>query len=204
MLNFERSMKYFSDFVLLQQIKEGDHAAFDVLFDRYWERLYKAAHARLGDDVIAQDIVQEIFIKLWQRRETLSVNTALENYLHGAVRLSVISHFRSLQVSDLRIQDAMERINLLEDSIDAIADYIELEKTLEEAVNNMPEMLKKVYMLRSDNLSVKAIASELGLADQTVKNYIAEATRRLRIVIAEKYPEKHLTYLALLLPLLHK
>lgn len=197
-------MAYFSDLVLLQQIKESEHVAFDVLFDRYWEKLYKAAYARLGDDVIAQDIVQEIFIKLWQRRESISINIALENYLHGAVRLSVISHFRSLQANDLRLQDAMERINLLEDSIDAIADYIELEKTLEEAVNNMPEMLKKVYLLRSDNLSVKAIAGELGLADQTVKNYIAEATRRLRIVITEKYPEKHLTYVALLLPLLHK
>ncbi len=197
-------MEHFSDLALLEQIKASDHSAFDVLFDRYWEKLYKTAFARLGDDVIAQDIVQEIFIKVWQRRENLSINTSLENYLHGAVRLSVISHFRSQQASDLRLQDALERINLLEDSIEAIADYIELEKTLEEAVNGMPEMLKKVYMLRSDNLSVKAIAGELGLADQTVKNYIAEATRRLRVVIAEKYPEKHLTYLALLLPLLHK
>jgi RNA polymerase sigma-70 factor (ECF subfamily) len=197
-------MKHFSDLVLMEQIKANDHAAFDVLFDRYWEKLYKAAYARLGDDVIAQDIVQEIFIKVWQRRENISINISLENYLHGAVRLSVISHFRLQQANDLRMHDALERINLLEDSIEAISDYIELEKTLEEAVNGMPEMLKKVYMLRSDDLSVKAIAGELGLADQTVKNYIAEATRRLRIVIVEKYPEKHLTYVALLLPLLHK
>jgi len=197
-------MKHFSDLVLLEKIKASDHNAFDVLFDRYWEKLYKAAYARLGDDVIAQDIVQEIFIKVWQRRENISINISLENYLHGAVRLSVISHFRLQQANDLRMQDALERINLLEDSIETIAGYIELEKTLEEAVNGMPEMLKKVYMLRSDDLSVKAIAGELGLADQTVKNYIAEATRRLRVVIVEKYPEKHLTYLALLLPLLHK
>jgi predicted transcriptional regulator len=68
----------------------------------------------------------------------------------------------------------------------------------------MPEMLRKVYLLRSENHSVKAIAGELGLADQTVKNYIAEVSRRLRIVIAEKYPEKHLTYMALLIAILHK
>ena len=197
-------MEHSSDLVLLEQIKANDHAAFDVLFDRYWEKLYKAAYARLGDDVIAQDIVQEIFIKIWQRRENLSINISLENYLYGAVRLSVISHFRLQQANDLRMHDALERINLLEDSIETITDYIELEKTLEEAVNGMPEMLKKVYILRSDDLSVKAIAGELGLADQTVKNYIAEATRRLRIVIVEKYPEKHLTFVALLLPLLHK
>ncbi|MDN3546912.1 RNA polymerase sigma factor [Mucilaginibacter aquaedulcis] len=204
MFNFAQSMEHSSDLALLQQIKANDHAAFDVLFDRYWEKLYKAALARLGDDVIAQDIVQEIFIKVWQRREKLSINTSIENYLLGAVRFSVIGHFRSQQASDLRMRDALERINLLEDSIEAIADYIELEKTLEEAENSMPEMLKKVYKLRCDNLSIKAIAGELGLADQTVKNYIAEATRRLRVVIVEKYPEKHLSYLALLMALLHK
>ncbi|NCD72265.1 RNA polymerase sigma factor [Mucilaginibacter agri] len=197
-------MENHSDSKLLEQISANDHAAFDVLFDRYWEKLYKAAYARLGDDVIAQDIVQELFIKLWQRRENLVINTSLENYLHGAVRFSVISHFRSKQATDIQLQNALERINLLEDSIDAIADYVELERTLEEAVNCMPDMLKRVYQLRSDNHSVKAIAGELGLADQTVKNYIAEATRRLRVVITEKYPEKHLTYIALLLPLLHK
>jgi RNA polymerase sigma-70 factor (ECF subfamily) len=79
-----------------------------------------------------------------------------------------------------------------------------LERTLEDAVNGMPEMLKKVYLLRSDNHSVKAIAGELGLADQTVKNYIAEATRRLRIVITDKYPGKHLTYMAILTAVLYK
>ena len=65
-------------------------------------------------------------------------------------------------------------------------------------------MLKRVYQLRSENLSVKAIADELGLADQTVKNYIGEVSRRLRVTIAEKHPEKHLTYMALILAMLHK
>jgi DNA-binding NarL/FixJ family response regulator len=68
----------------------------------------------------------------------------------------------------------------------------------------MPEMLQKVYQLRSENLSVKAIAGELGLAEQTVKNYISEVLRRLRHTIVEKHPEKHVTYLAVLMALLHK
>jgi RNA polymerase sigma factor (sigma-70 family) len=197
-------MANYLDIDLLAQIKEDNEFAFDVLFDRYWKKLYQTALARLGDDVVAQDIVQEIFIKIWQRRKKLEVHTSLENYLQRAVRFSVISHFRSKKVSDLQLQNALERINLLEDSIDSLTDYIELEKTLANAVDLMPEMLRKVYLLRSENHSVKAIAGELGLADQTVKNYIAEVSRRLRIVIAEKYPEKHLTYMALLIAILHK
>jgi RNA polymerase sigma factor (sigma-70 family) len=197
-------MEKYSDVELLGQIKNDDRFAFDILFDRYWKKLYRTAVARLNDDAEAQDLIQEIFIKIWQRRKKLEIHTSLENYLQRSVRLSVISHFRSKKIYDVQLQDAVERINVLEDAIHSLSDYVELERTLEDAVTAMPETLRKVYLLRSENLSVKEIANRLGLADQTVKNYIAEVTRRLRIIIAEKYPEKHLTYMALLIAILHK
>src|ERR1700749_4568106 len=147
-------MKQYSDIELLSQIRQHDHHAFQTLFDRYWEKLYRTARARLDDETEAQDIVQEIFIKLWQRREQIAIHTAVENYLQSAVRLSVIGHFRSRKASETQLQHALERINILEDSIHSLTDYIELEQTLEEAVSLMPETLKRVYQLRSENLSV--------------------------------------------------
>lgn len=198
------SMEQFSDPALLLQIKQDNHLAFDMLFGRYWEKMYRAAWARLNDEAAAQDIVQEIFIKLWQRRNSLEIQLSVEGYLLSAVRLSVISYFRSQKVSEQRMQDALSRVEILEDSIHANEGYLELERTLEEAVNHMPEMLQRVYHLRAENRSVKAIAGELGIAEQTVKNYISEVLRRLRHVIIEKHPEKHVTYLALILSVLHK
>jgi len=197
-------MENFSDLELLKNIKGNNHFAFDVLFEKYWKKLYQTAFARLDDSDAAQDIVQEVFIKIWNRRESLDIKTSLENYLHGAVRLSIISHYRSKKATKIQLQNALERINWLEDSIHSVSDYLELEKTLHDAVERMPEMLKNVYRLRSENHSVKDIAIKLGLADQTVKNYIAEVTRRLRTTIAEKHPEKHLTYIALIIAMLHK
>src|ERR1700748_37719 len=197
-------MENFSDLELLKNIKGNDHFAFDVLFERYWKKLYQTAFARLDDSDTAQDIVQEVFIKIWNRRDSLDVRTSLENYLHSAVRLSVISHYRSKKTTEMQMQNALERINWLEDSIHSVSDYLELEKTLNDAVERMPEMLKRVYQLRSENHSVKDIAVKLGLADQTVKNYIAEVTRRLRTTIVEKHPEKHLVYVALLIAILYK
>ena len=188
-----------ADTTLLSRIREDDHSAFDLLFERYWERSYRAARSRLDDEAQAQDLVQEIFIKLWQRRHTLTVQASLEQYLLSAVRLSVISYFRSRKVPHVRLQDAMHRVELLENAIHDHTGYLELERTLEQAVKHMPEMLQKVYQLRSENHSVKAIASELGLAEQTVKNYISEVLRRLRIVIAKNHTEQSATYLALIL-----
>nr|WP_067059672.1 sigma-70 family RNA polymerase sigma factor [Mucilaginibacter sp. L294] len=197
-------MESLADQDLLLRVQHDDHDAFDILFDRYWQRLFQSARARLNDSDTAQDIVQEIFIRIWQRRATLEINGPFENYLQGAVRLSVISHYRSAKATQVQLEGALERINVLEDSIESLTDYLELERTLQLTVELMPEMLKRVYQLRSENLSVKAIAGELGLADQTVKNYISEVSRRLRIVIAEKYPEKHLTYMVLIVAMLHK
>jgi RNA polymerase sigma factor (sigma-70 family) len=197
-------MESLSDQELLLRVQRDDHDAFDILFDRYWQRLFQAARARLNDSDTAKDIVQEIFIRIWQRRATLDINGPLENYLQSAVRLSVISHYRSKKATQVQLEGALERINVLEDSIESLTDYLELERTLQLTVELMPEMLKRVYQLRSENLSVKAIAGELGLADQTVKNYISEVSRRLRVVIAEKYPEKHLTYMVLIVAMLHK
>ncbi|SCW48324.1 RNA polymerase sigma factor [Mucilaginibacter sp. NFR10] len=188
-----------ADTILLSRIREDDHSAFDLLFERYWERAYQAARARLDDEAQAQDLIQEIFIKLWQRRHSLNIQTSFEQYLLSAVRLSVISYFRSQKVTHVRLEDALQRLELLENSIHDHSGYLELEQTLEQAVKHMPEMLQKVYELRSENHSVKAIASELGLAEQTVKNYISEVLRRLRIAISEKHPEQSAAYLALIL-----
>jgi RNA polymerase sigma factor (sigma-70 family) len=197
-------MESHSDQDLLVLLRQSNHDAFDVLFERYWQRLFRSARARLSDTDAAQDIVQEIFIKVWQRRNTLDVRGSMENYLQSAVRLSVISYYRAKKVSECQLEDALQRINMLEGSIDSLGDYLELEKTLQITVELMPEMLNRVYQLRSENHSVKSIAGELGIADQTVKNYIGEVNRRLRIAIAKKYPEKHLTYMALIITFLHK
>jgi RNA polymerase sigma-70 factor (family 1) len=193
-----------SDEKLFLKIREGNAVAFDMLFNRYWEKLYRIAFARLKDTDDAQDVVQEVLVRFWNNREKTEIKTSLEVYLMGAVRLQVIDHFRSRKVRERQLQEALDRINLLENSIHDVADYLELEQTLEAIVNEMPAMLKNIYLMRSENMSVKEIASRLGLADQTVKNYISEVLRRLRIALQEKYPEKHLTYLALLITLLNK
>lgn len=198
-------MKQLTDTSLLLHMQNDDHDAFNELFNRYWESLYRSAIARLGDDeASAQDIVQEVFIKIWQRRHTLQINSSLESYLHSAVRLGTISHFRSVKVNEQQLQDALQRMNILESAVAEHTDYLAMEKTLEYEVSHMSETLQKIYQLRTENYSIKDIAAELGLAEQTVKNYISEVLRRLRVVIKEKHPENYAAYFSIILALLHK
>jgi RNA polymerase sigma factor (sigma-70 family) len=192
-------MRQIADTDLLLMMQADDHDAFNELFNRYWESLYRTALARLGDDELpAQDIVQDIFIKIWQRRHSLNIETSVSGYLHSAVRFGVISHYRQLKANEEYLQEAMQRMSILENAIADHTDYYEMERTLEYEVSHMPETLQKIYQLRIDNYSIKDIAAETGLAEQTVKNYISEVSRRLRVVIKEKYPEKYAGYAGLI------
>lgn len=188
---------------LLSKIKNGDKLAFGEFFDRYWDGLYSVAWARVNDSEVAKDIIQELFISIWNRRQSLFIQSSVDAYLHTAVKLAVISHFRWKSKKDLHLQDAATRFDIISEQIGELDDYLELEKVIAETVNKMPTLLQQVYTLRNENKSIKEIAQELGIAEQTVKNYTMEVLRRLRLVIAEKYPEKYAAYMSALLILLN-
>lgn len=190
--------------LLIFRIKEGDVQAFNSLFDLYWEKLYSIAWARVNDSEVAQDIVQELFIKLWQRRESLLINGSVDAYLQSAVKFSIISHFRTKSKEDLQLQDAAIRMKIIQDTVGDLSDYLLLEELIAETVATMPALLQNVYLMRSESKSIKEIATELGIAEQTVKNYTSEVLRRLRLVIKERYPEKYAAYLSALLILVNK
>ncbi|WP_316739327.1 RNA polymerase sigma factor [Pedobacter aquatilis] len=190
--------------LLISRIKQDDELAFNQLFDLYWEKLYGLAWARVNNADVAQDIVQELFIKLWQRRKSLDIKGSLSAYLHTAVKLSVISYFRSVSKEELQLQDAATRMSIIQDAAGDLEDYLLLEHLIAETVAKMPELLQQVYTMRNESKSIKEIAADLGIAEQTVKNYTAEVLRRLRLVIQEKYPEKYAAYLSILIVLVNK
>ncbi|MFA6944433.1 MAG: sigma factor [Pedobacter sp.] len=74
-------MKNLTDSQLLEAIKLSNSSAFDILFDRYWDKLYNIALSRLNDSDQVQDIIQELFIKIWERKENINIKISFESYL---------------------------------------------------------------------------------------------------------------------------
>ena len=183
-----------SDTELLLQIKENDHASFDLLFDRYWERLYRAALARVGDDSVAQDIVQELFISIWERRAEISLTGNFEQYLTGAVKFKVISTIRNRAVKERVFNELRMRMTGIEENQIEKAVYPDLDKTMNDALLSLNEHVRAAFLLRSDNLTIREIASQLGLQEQTVRNYIADALQRIRAVVKHKYGDDPILY----------
>lgn len=172
----------FSDAQLLQAVKEGDAAAFRALYDRYWERLYIKACQRVNQDE-AKDIVQEIMTTLWRRRnEVFTFNDGeIGRYLFTAVKYRVISHYAHITEA-IPNSDIFDTIALA-----ATADPLEVKELhvfIENEIRRLPGRMQQVFrMSREDELSIADIARQLNVSEQTVKNQLTEALRRLRTAI---------------------
>jgi len=181
-----------ADHELLEMLRDDDINAFDVLFNRYWKSLFIAAQTRLGDDEAAKDIVQNLLIDVWQKRAELQINTSLEQFLFGAVKRKVLNHFRSEAIRQNAMENALSRINDIIYKEENLVSYFNLEKIVSEEVEDMPVNMKRAFLLRSDSYSVKEIAENLNLAEQTVSNNITEALKRLKRRLKVEYPDRYI------------
>ncbi len=111
---------------LIEQLKKGDPLAFDYLYERYWKMLFSIACRRTDDEETAKDIVQNVFISVWQKRESLELRTNIEYFLLGAVRFQVFKHFRSESVKQRVLQEGIKKMEELASHMHELFPYIEL------------------------------------------------------------------------------
>lgn len=174
------------DAALLQRVQEGDGQAFEQLYLHYWEPLYLFALKRLQCAADAKDIVQDIFISLWERREQLAVHTSLAAYLHTAVHYKVLARISSL-LNDKKKAARLAPVLLA--GFTAARDTLhekEVASAMAGKINLLPEKMRQVYLLsREEKLSLSEIAHQLNLSEQTIKNQLTTALSRLRSGLKE-------------------
>jgi len=170
-----------TDTELLQRIKQDDAAAYQSLFERYWEKLYLFAWKRLKSRQEAEDVVQHVFMKIWERRATRNIVFSFQHYLYRSVSYEVIASLKGMLDRTEDISAVNESIlpafnNVLEKmSVD------ELDALIESEISNLPLRMQEIYRLsREKELSIREIAEHLDLSEQTVKNQLTGALARLR------------------------
>ena len=167
-----------SDQKLVKQIAKGNELAFSQLFDKYWKSLANTAFKILKDREVAHDLVQEIFVDLWVKRKSLSVEH-VSSYLHTAAKYKVINHIQKHKVSmvELDFVDDFKTLNTTEE----LLNVKELDEVLKKSISDLPSQCSKIFrMSRFDHMSNKEIANVLGLSVRTVENHIAHAIRVLK------------------------
>lgn len=182
MVQFEQK----SNSELLKLIKKDNTEAFRLLYDRHWKELYIKACKRVGEEE-AKDIVQEIMTTLWRRRKNISIQTEtnVAGYLYTALKYRIISHYAytASEIRKISFFDVPEGF----DNVTGRLEFAELRELIEREVSKLPFRMQQIFrMSREDDYSISDIASHLHLSEQTVKNQLTEALKRLRLSIHSK------------------
>lgn len=168
----------FSDQELLEELRLGNRVAFTELFNRYWKKLLAISYTYTKDRSSAEEIVQEVFIGLWNRKDQLNIKT-LEPYLATAVKFSV---FKSIHQQKRREELAMlnyqtELVALDEEKIHAKF----LQEYIDGIVEQLPEKCRLVFKYsRNDGLSIPEIAAEMDIAEKTVEAHLTKALKTIK------------------------
>ncbi len=168
----------YSDRDLLQLLSEGDHSAFEEIWNRYWELGYNTAYKRLKDEQLSKDAVQDIFTDLWVRRSKLDVKN-LPAYINSAVQYKVYKLLAKKPV-DTPFFEVFETMAITAVGADGKIIEKELAELAEAWLNSLPEKRKQIFILHyRDNLSTKKISDLLHISQKTVQNQLGLATNSL-------------------------
>ena len=171
-----------TDAKLLEQIAAGDNRAFTTLYRRYWEGLFVTAAKALRSKEEAADVVQDVFLSLWNRRKGINVQGSLAAYLHTSVRYKCIHYIEK----NINRRDYLELLTEVAVNTSPLDPEVSLQvKELEEAINKtiskMPSKMQEVYKLsRQQHLSHKEIADSMSISVETVKKHIQHALSLIR------------------------
>lgn len=166
---------------VLQIARTDRKRSFEIAFGRYWEQLYLHAFRKVQSEEVAKDLVQEVFIVLWDNLDELPADSRLAAYLYAVLRNKILKLFEK---DEVRLRHALHISGRAEETAPTPQHLLQ-ERELQDIVNRevagMPSRMQAIYLLRkSDELSIGEIANQLNLSPQTIKNQLQNAVQRLR------------------------
>lgn len=175
---------------LLSRLAQGDEPAFNELFTRYREKLYHYLLKLTHVPEISEEIVIDIFVKIWQGRELLVKVDSFEGFLLTVARNKGIDFLRTTSRQARLQQVYKDQLDQAADKqVDDILIDAELRTIWLNAINQLPPQQKIIYRLRNEEgMSYDEIANALNLSRNTVRNHLATATQSLSELLKKQYP----------------
>ncbi|MCK0131683.1 RNA polymerase sigma-70 factor [Flavobacteriaceae bacterium F08102] len=166
---------------LLNLLHTGENNALTLVYNKYWKMMYLASYNLVKNKTVSEDIVQDIFVYLWNNRANLTIKTSLKNYLYTSTMYKVYDHFRKskAQPSVELFENFHEKITHSTPETQFV--YDELMAHIDALIEELPDRCKQVFRLsRDEQLSNKEIAAKLNISLRTVEGHISKALKHLK------------------------
>lgn len=169
------------DNTLLNNLRNGDQTAFAEIYNQYRSKIFVYACSLCKSPDIAEEIVQEVFIKIWQKRDQINTELNFGAYIKKITLNHVLNHLKKIAREKSLQQQLFLFIETIRNSTEDNLLEKELLKTYDEAIAQLPPQKKLIYNLsRNEDLTHDEIAKRLNISKNTVKNHMVEATRFIR------------------------
>jgi len=177
----------YNEYILWQRICSADAEAFNIFFELYWEAMFQYAYKILKRKEDAEELVQDLFINLWNKKEQLPEVNSVAAYMHTAMRNHVLNHLAKQKIKISALDDALDSYSKFPAS--ATIEIKESEKMLALCMRALPQKMQEVFYLhRIRELSVAEIAAQTNTSQQTVRNQLNTAYKKLHAVLAKTTP----------------
>lgn len=184
-----------AELYLIESIKRGDQKSYEFLFKSYYSNLCKYARNIVQNESTAEDLVMDVFVKIWEAESKLVIKSSLSGYLYQSVHNHCLNYItrKHKRFSELN-PETIERLNILtptDSSYDPLElmNMDELSARIEKSIEYLPEACRKIFIMsRREELPHKEIARQLGISENTVKVQVYRALIRLHILLKEYFP----------------
>ena len=175
------------DKILVIKLKNGDKKAFKKLFQKYSERIYYFTISYIKNKEESEEITQEVFVKLWNKRNDLKPDLSFSSFLFMIAKNAVIDLLRKKKKEVFLREDFIKDIKDSNKSYDNL-EYLELKKIVENSIQELPEKRKNIYVLsRDEGMTYRQIAEELNISVKTVESHMRLALKQLKQAVGSKY-----------------
>lgn len=173
---------------LIDLIKSGNQTAFDTAYLHYFKQLQRYAHTFTKDNDDAEELIQNVFCRIWEKRAQLDANGQLKSFLYRAVHNECLNHLKHQNVKLSFTHYQQENASMASDPVKEMAAQ-ELEKQLHLAINELPAQCRTIFQLsRIEQLKYQQIAEQLNLSIKTIENQMGKALKTLRLKLVDFLP----------------
>jgi len=174
--------------ILVIRLKNNDKIAFEKIFNKYSERIYYFSYRYLKNKEESEEITQEVFVRLWNRRFDLKPELSFNSYLFMITKNAVIDLLRKRQKETSIDENYKIFNNDQESQPDDKLEYKELNKVVESSIEELPFKRKQIFLMsREKGFTYKQIAAKLNISIKTVESHMRLALRQLKESIGDKY-----------------